>query len=149
MTAVEAQKALVLSDGIKLVEGVSLPGSAKGLAFCANGKKAIAINTAAIESQREEAVVIAHEREHIELSALYSINATPYEIAGAERRAERAAIRSLIPIAWLMKGIFDEKKTPWDLAEEIGVTDKAMAEAIEMYSDSEEWVRKEALEYAE
>lgn len=90
----------------------------------------IAIDVDKIENTSEEKEVVAHELGHIETGSFYNIY-SPLDIrAKHEYRAEKQAIKKLVPLDELKEAI------SWDLAEYFGVTDRFMNKAIDYYKNN-------------
>lgn len=96
----------------------------------------IAIDVDKIENTSEEMEVVAHELGHIETGSFYNIY-SPLDIkAKHEYRAEKQAIKKLVPLDELKEAIKCGIIESWDLAEYFGVTDKFMKKVIYYYKNN-------------
>ena len=96
------------------------------------GRCYIGMDPFAIETDAQEKVHLAHELGHCKTGAFYSLNSPLETRERQELRADRWAIRTLIPAEELnvVLGLLNE---PWSLAEYFGVTEEFMRKAIEYY----------------
>lgn len=97
------------------------------------GNGAIAIDPFCIKSFADERVKLAHELGHCETGSFYN-RYSPFDIvARHERRADKWAIKKLVPKDELDVAVSSGCIEPWDLAERFGVTETFMRKAICMY----------------
>lgn len=83
----------------------------------------IVMNTDKIETGTEETVHLAHELGHIETGSFYSIHSEFDLRAKHELRADRRAIKRLIPCDRLQEAVSDGICDLWELAEHFSVTE--------------------------
>lgn len=97
-----------------------------------SGRCYIGMDPFEIETAAEERVHLAHELGHCETGAFYSLH-SPAEIRERqEMRADRWAIRRLIPAEELLCALRRITK-PWALAEYFEVTESFLLKAVEYY----------------
>lgn len=97
----------------------------------------IALNEALLPTSSEKKVALAHELGHCETGSFYNLN-NPLDLRRRhEYRADRWAIRSLIPREELEAAIQSGIREVWDLAEHFGVTDEFMIKAIHYYRQAD------------
>ena len=97
------------------------------------GNGAIALDPFRIRSVADEKVKLAHELGHCELGAFYN-RYSPFDVvAQHENRADRWAIKKLIPKDELNKAVSDGRTECWELAEYFGVTEAFMRKAVDYY----------------
>ncbi len=98
-----------------------------------NGHYGIFMDFDTIETTAEESVLIAHEGGHIATGSTHSIG-SPYEIIEQhENRADKWAIKKLIPKDELDKAIAKGYTEIWDLADYFNVTEDFMKKAVWLY----------------
>lgn len=97
-----------------------------------DGDYAIAINRNSLE-KGEEKTALFHELGHCETNSFYN-QYTAFDIQQKhENRADKWAIKKLIPEDELNQAIADGHVEIWDLAEYFGVTEKFMRKAVCLY----------------
>lgn len=97
------------------------------------GNGAIAIDPFRIQSAADEKVKLAHELGHCERGAFYN-RYSPFDVvAKHENRADRWAIKKLVPKDELDAAISDGRIELWELAEFFGVTEPFMQKAVIYY----------------
>lgn len=101
-----------------------------------NEKYAIAVNRRARGTEREEKACLAHELGHCETGSFYNV-ASPLALRSRqEGRADRWAIRTLIPLEELIAAIRAGNRELWQLADYFEVPCDFMQKAINFYEDS-------------
>lgn len=104
---------------------------AKALAFPQGW---IAIDVDKISNSVEEKEIIAHEEAHIETGSFYNFH-SPYDIkAKHERRAEKAAIKKLVPKNELIEAVKCGVIESWELSEYFDVSIEFMIKAMRYYN---------------
>lgn len=98
-----------------------------------DGSSAIAMNPWSMTSLADETVKLAHELGHCETGAFYNRYSEFDVRAQHERRADKWAIKKLIPQDELAAAISDGHTEVWDLAECFNVTEDFMKKAISYY----------------
>ncbi|MEA4896164.1 MAG: ImmA/IrrE family metallo-endopeptidase [Oscillospiraceae bacterium] len=84
----------------------------------------------------EESVCIAHEAGHIATGSTHAV-CSPYDVvARHEYRANKWAIKKLIPKDELDNAVRHGNTEVWELAEEFGVTEEFMIKAINYYKNA-------------
>ncbi len=97
------------------------------------GNGAIAIDPFKIKSSADEKVKLAHELGHCEVGAFYN-RYSPYDLVERhERRADKWAIKRLIPKLELDSAVAAGRSGVWELAELFNVTEDFMRKAIAFY----------------
>ena len=103
----------------------------------------IALDTAKIQTTAEHKSILAHELGHVETGSFYNIY-SPFDLrAKQERRADKAAIKMLVPFKRLLSAMRSGCREVWQLAEYFDVTEELINKAITLYeSDLITWKRK-------
>lgn len=109
-----------------------LPSTHSVSVMAESGRCYIGMDPFAIETEAEERVHLAHELGHCKTGTFYSLDSPLETRERLEIRADRWAIRTLIPADELnvVLGLVNEA---WALAEYFGVTEEFMLKAIEYY----------------
>lgn len=95
----------------------------------------IAIDPRKIESEIKKKEIVAHEIGHIETGSYYSIKSKFELRVKQERRAQKRAIKILIPYEDLRRALRSGICEVWELAEHFDETEDFIREAIELYRD--------------
>lgn len=90
-----------------------------------------------VQTPMQEKMAVTHEWAHYRTGSTYSINADETVRKQAERRADKAQIRRLVPKADLAAAVADGRTEPWELAEIFGVPESFMCQAIQYYQKEE------------
>ena len=107
---------------------------AESLSFNApDGTCAIAMDPWHLVSVTEEKVKLAHELGHCETGSFYNRWAMLDVRQKHENRADKWAIRKLVPESDLDRALRDGHTELWDLAEQFGVTEDFMQKAVWYY----------------
>lgn len=93
----------------------------------------IAIDVDKIENSIEEKEIVAHELGHINTGSFYNVYTRLDVIGKHERRAEKWAIKKLVPENELNEAIQNGIIEPWELAEYFDVSEMFIKKAIELY----------------
>lgn len=101
-----------------------------------NGKEYIAIDEMKVESSADETVRLAHELGHCETGAFYNRYSTYDLIGRQEYKADKWAIKKLIPADELKDAFIHGITEPWDLAEYFNVTEDFIVKAVEYYKNN-------------
>lgn len=102
-----------------------------------DGSNAIAMNPWSMASIADEKVKLAHELGHCETGSFYN-KYSAFDIRTQhENRADRWAIKKLIPKDKLRSVVAYGHTTVWELAEDFDVTEDFMKKAIEYYDGVE------------
>lgn len=97
------------------------------------GCKAIFLDSEKLQTTAEEAVTIAHEAGHIMTGSTHYIN-SPYDlICRHEYKANKWAIKKLVPKEELDLAVRKGLREIWELAEYFNVTEKFMELAVSYY----------------
>ncbi len=97
------------------------------------GDKAIFFDSEKLETTAEEAVTVAHEAGHIMTGSTHYVN-SPYDlIRRHEYRANKWAIKKLVPKDELDLAVKRGLREIWELAEYFNVTEKFMELAVSYY----------------
>lgn len=110
---------------LEAAESLSMPLS--------NGSCAIAMNPWRMPTVADETVKLAHELGHCETGAFYNRYAARDVRQKYENRANKWAIKKLIPEDELIEAISKGYREPWELAEYFGVTEDFIRGALEYY----------------
>ena len=106
----------------------------ESLSIMDGGEFYIGINPLILKSYSEEKVKLAHELGHCETVSFYDESTPWYIRERCEARAEKWAIKKLIPKDELMTAFKDGICDNYDLAEHFGVTEDFMRKALKYYS---------------
>lgn len=98
-----------------------------------NGDCYIAINPYKLRSTQDERVKFAHELGHCITGSFYNIYATVDHRQRHENRADKWAVRKLIPKDELECAVAAGYTEIWELAERFGVTEHFMQKAVCFY----------------
>lgn len=91
----------------------------------------IAIDPFRLVSACDEKVKLAHELGHCQTGSFYSLDIRQKH----ENRADKWAIRQLVPAEELKQAVKDGFTEPWELAERFGVTEEFMRKAMRYYTE--------------
>ena len=100
-----------------------------------DGACAIALDPCRLHTLEEELVCLAHEGGHCMTGSFYNRYAACDVRQRHENRADKWAIKMLIPKDTLDEAVCAGIITPWDLAERFCVTEEFMRKAIHYYQD--------------
>lgn len=103
----------------------------------------IALDTAKMQTTAEHKSILAHELGHVETGSFYNIY-SPFDLrARQEWRADKAAIKMLVPFKRLLSAIRSGCWEVWQLAEHFDVTEELINKALTLYeADLITWKRK-------
>ena len=122
----EEQNIVVCRYKMAKAESVSMPLS--------DGTCAIAIDPTKLTGTADETWKLAHELGHCETGSFYCRH-TPFDERGRhERRAERWAIRKLLPFDDLNDAVSRGIREAWELAEHFELPEALIREAVEYYT---------------
>lgn len=96
---------------------------------------AIFLNTEKIYSSADELCLIAHEAGHIETGATHRVTSPMDLIERHEYRANKWAIKKLVPKDELCEAFRHGITEPWELAEHFTVTEPFMKKALAYYEN--------------
>lgn len=99
-------------------------------------KYAIAVNRRARSSERETKACLAHELGHCETGSFYNVSSPLALRSRQEGRADRWAIRKLIPFTELVAAIRAGNHELWQLADYFEVPYDFMQKAIGLYEEA-------------
>lgn len=105
----------------------------KSFSATARGITAIAINHVLLEP-REDVVAIFHEIGHCETASFYNQYTSREIFQKHENRADRWAIKKLIPKDELDVAVSNGLTEPWQLADYFNVTEDFMKKAMCLYT---------------
>lgn len=114
---------LIINDKVKKSPSMSM---------MEEGLCTIVIDNKQIHSSVEENVITAHEVGHCETGAFYDENSLELR-SRMEHRANRWAIKKLIPKDELIEAFENNILETWNLAEHFEVTEEFMIKALEFY----------------
>ena len=103
----------------------------------------IALDTAKMQTTAEHKSILAHELGHVETGSFYNIY-SPFDLrAKQEQRADKAAIKMLVPFKRLLSAMRSGCREVWQLAEYFDVPDELVNKALTLYeSDLITWKKK-------
>lgn len=96
-------------------------------------KYAVFMDFANIQTRAEETVIVAHEGGHIATGATHKINSPCDLVEIHENRAQKWAIKKLVPKDKLDAAVSAGYTEPWQLAEYFNVTEEFMRKAMCWY----------------
>ena len=95
---------------------------------------AIAIDPWKMDTVAKETVCLAHELGHCRTGSFYNRFAARDVVQQHENRADKWAIKKLIPQDELDQAVADGYTEPWELAEHFGVTEDFLRKAVCWYT---------------
>jgi hypothetical protein len=144
MTKLESLYSTVYDGGVDVVD-YHISDTKKAVCIYSMPTPTIVLDVDAIKTSAEETTLLAEGYEHFEVGALYFVETaynTPLARSNriaAEGRAERHAIRRLVPWAKLSeslpKCVYAEGLDVFELAEEFEVTPEFIKSALRYYVD--------------
>ena len=87
-------------------------------------------------TETEETVCLAHEMGHCMTGSFYSLSAPDLERVRAERRADKWAIKKLVPVRELERALKQGYQL-YEIAERMGVTEEFLRKAVRYYAKTE------------
>lgn len=99
-----------------------------------DGNCVIGIDESVMDGDALERVHIGHELGHCMTGSFYSIHTAVDCRRRHENRADKWAIRELVPVDDLDQAVADGCSEIWDLAEHFGVTEQFMKKAVCYYT---------------
>lgn len=118
-----------------IVLSYDMDGLESASVMARNGKCGIAVDPFLLTSEQDEKMKLVHELGHCVQGAFYNPY-SPLDIKSRhEARAERWAIRRLIPYEKLLEIVGQGYTEYWELAEYFDVPCEFMCRAIEYYKD--------------
>ncbi len=102
-----------------------------------SGSCCIGLDPFRIETAAQERVHLAHELGHCETGAFYSLCSDAQIRARCENRADRWAIKTLVPAPALLRALESGTTDLWELAELFDVTEDFMRKAVNHYKVTE------------
>ena len=123
----EAHGTRVYWFDLESAESLSMP--------LADGTCAIALNPWRMDTIADEKVKLAHELGHCEEGAFYNRWAALDDRRKQERRAEKWAIKKLLPMEKLCRAFAEGYRESWELAEYFDLPEGFVRQAMEFYRD--------------
>lgn len=114
------------------VDFVNIP-STKAMVLELYGKTFLAIDKDVRSDSAEERVLLAHELGHIQTDSCYGLHSPLPLRKFCENKADRWAIKTLVPLDALVNAYKNGNETVSSLAEIFGVTEEFMGKALEFY----------------
>lgn len=114
------------------VDFLSIP-TAKAMVLELYGKTFLAIDKDVRADSAEERVLLAHELGHIETNSCYEVASSISLREFCERKAERWAINTLVPLKDLVDAYKNGNESIQSLSEIFGVTEEFMEKALKFY----------------
>ena len=96
----------------------------------------IALDSRQFHTQAEEKVALAHEVGHCATGSFYNRYSLYDTRARHERRADKKAVYTLIPLDKLIDALEHGETDVFELSEHFGVPEDFMRKALEVYADS-------------
>lgn len=120
---------LAEQKNIEVIE-TSLPHTGSLSVMSESGACYIGIDQSVMDGDALERVHMAHELGHCETGSFYSIHTAVDSRQRHENRADKWAIKRLIPEADLDQAVAEGCTEIWDLCERFGVTEQFMRKAV-------------------
>lgn len=114
------------------VDFVNIP-TARAMVLELYGKTFLAIDKQVRSGSAEEKVLLAHELGHINTNSCYPLSSPLSAKKICERKADRWAIKNLIPLSDLLEAYKNGNESIQSLADIFGVTEDFMQKALEFY----------------
>lgn len=105
------------------------------MSVCSNGKSYVALDPFALESTTDEIYLLAHELGHCLTGSFYNRFSEIDIRSKHEVRADKWAIKKLIPKDELIDAFEHGVTEPWDLAEYFNVSEDFITKAVEYYKN--------------
>lgn len=99
-----------------------------------DGSQCIAIDPWKMDTVEKETVSLAHELGHCSTGSFYNRYAKRDVMQKHENRADKWAIKRLVPVEELVKAVTEGHTELWDLADYFGVTEDFMKKAVCWYT---------------
>lgn len=122
---------LAETEGVT-VDFINIPNT-KAMVLKLYGKTFLAIDKAVRADSAEERVLLAHELGHIQTDSCYGLHSPLTLRKFCEKKADRWAINTLVPLDALVDAYKNGNETVQSLAEIFGVTEDFMEKALEFY----------------
>lgn len=119
-------------QNIEVIE-TTLPENGSLSIMDENGKCYIGIDESVMDGDALERVHMGHELGHCETGSFYSIHTAVDSRQRHENRADKWAIKKLIPVEDLDDAVADGCIEIWDLAERFGVTEDFIRKTVCYY----------------
>lgn len=124
---------LAEKQNIEVIE-TSLPENGSLSVMAENGKCFIGIDESVMDGDALERVHMGHELGHCLTGSFYSIHTAVDSRQRHENRADKWAIKKLIPVQKLDWAVAEGHTEIYDLAEHFGVTEQFMKKAVCYYT---------------
>ena len=111
----------------------SLPETGSLSLMTEGGACYIGIDQSVMDGDALELVHLAHELGHCETGSFYNIHAAADTRQRHENKADKWAVRKLIPVRSLDAAVAQGHTELWDLAQYFGVTEQFMKKAVCYY----------------
>lgn len=98
-----------------------------------NGSCAIGMDPGVLDGNVRERVHLSHELGHCITGSFYNIHAAVDSRRRHENRADKWAVKALIPVKELDEAVADGCTEYWALAEKFGVTEEFIRKAVCLY----------------
>ncbi|MBQ8016170.1 MAG: ImmA/IrrE family metallo-endopeptidase [Clostridia bacterium] len=115
-----------------------LPQTVSVSVLSGGGSCYIGLDPFRIETTAQERVHLAHELGHCETGAFYSLHSAAETRGRCENRADRWAIKALVPFCELLSAFQSGITDLWALAEHFDVTEDFMRKALNHYRVTKE-----------
>ncbi len=123
-TFADGRNILTIDGRLTKTQSLSLMDGAKNCAIVMDSSK--------IPTSAEEKVILAHEVGHCETGAFYDENSLELR-SRCEYRADKWAVKMLIPKDSLSQAFKSGITRTWELAEHFGVTEEFILKACRLY----------------
>lgn len=123
---------LAEQQNIEVIE-CSLPQNGSLSIMDENGKCYIGIDESVMDGDTLERVHMAHELGHCVTGSFYSIHTAIDCRQRHENRADKWAVKRIIPVDELDEAVADGYTEIWELAEKFGVPEPFMRKAVCLY----------------
>lgn len=123
---------LLQQNGVAVYQGEL--GQIPAVTIEMGGEYAVFLNPDCLCNSAQESDILAHEIGHIMTGSTHPVDSPAYLVEQHEARAERCAIRLMIPWQHLKEAVAAGKSTPWDLAEYFNVSEDMIHKALSYYA---------------
>ena len=131
MTTAEKLYDLLNQKGIAVYHGPL--GGIPAVTIRERDRYAVFLNPDSLTDSAQESDILSHEMGHIMTGSTHRADSPADLVERHEEKAERWAIRQMVPWEELNKAVASGIRTAWELAEYFNVTEKMIRRALEYY----------------
>lgn len=131
MTTAEKLYDLLYQNGISVYHGPL--GALPAVTICERDRYAVFLNPDYLLDSAQESAILSHEMGHIMTGSTHRADSPADLVERHEEKAERWAIRQMIPWEELRAAVSSGCSCVWELAERFNVTEGMVRKALEYY----------------